>query len=85
MTTARTLTTADELFNMPDDGFHYELVKGELIRSPLAGAEHGVSVLNMAGSLAEFVEDNNLGLVFSAATGFKIASNPDIVRAPACF
>jgi hypothetical protein len=29
MSTAPTLATAEELFMMPDDGFRYELVRGE--------------------------------------------------------
>jgi len=82
MTTARTLTTADELFNMPDDGFRYELVKGEVRRMPPAGSEHGVIIIKFVRPFSQFVEDNDLGLVFGAESGFRIASNPDTVRAP---
>jgi len=32
MSSAVQLVTADELLRMPDDGFRYELVKGELIK-----------------------------------------------------
>lgn len=82
MTTARTLVTANELFDMPDDGFRYELVKGEVKRMPPAGSEHGVIIIRFVRPFSQFVEDNNLGLVFAAETGFRIASNPDTVRAP---
>jgi hypothetical protein len=34
MSTTPVLVTADELFMLPDDGFRYELVKGELRRMP---------------------------------------------------
>ena len=33
--------TADELLAMPDDGFLYELIEGELRRMSPAGSEHG--------------------------------------------
>jgi Uma2 family endonuclease len=39
--TVRTMT-AEELFMMPEDGFLYELVKGELRKMSLPGSEHGM-------------------------------------------
>ena len=51
MSTTHTLVTADELFVMPDDGFRYELVRGELRRMPPAGSEHGAVIMNI-GTLA---------------------------------
>ena len=82
MSTTRTLTTADELFMMPDDGFRYELVRGEIRRMPPAGSEHGAVIMNIATPLDQFVKAHGLGVVFGAETGFKIASEPDTVRAP---
>jgi len=32
--------------------------------------------------LGEFVDERGLGVVLAAETGFKVASNPDLVRAP---
>jgi len=76
-------TTADELLSMPDDGYRYELVKGELIRmAPPPGSEHGEVTMNLAGPLYQHVKSNNLGVVYAAETGFKLESNPDTVRAP---
>jgi Uma2 family endonuclease len=82
MSMTQTLITADELFAMPDDGFRYELVKGELRRMPPAGSEHGAISMNIALVVAQFVKAHNLGVVFGAETGFRIASDPDTVRAP---
>jgi Uma2 family endonuclease len=82
MSTTHTLTTADELFLMPDDGFRYELVKGELRRMPPAGSEHGAVSINIGLVIAQFVKTHGLGVVFGAETGFKITSDPDTVRAP---
>jgi Uma2 family endonuclease len=82
MSTTHTLTTADELFVMPDDGFRYELVRGELRRIPPAGREHGAVIMNIGTPMHQFVRTHNLGVVFGAETGFKIASDPDTVRPP---
>jgi Uma2 family endonuclease len=82
MSTTHTLTTADELFVMPDDGFRYELVRGELRRMPPAGSEHGAVIMNIGTPIHQFVKAHSLGAVFGAKTGFKIAADPDTVRAP---
>jgi Uma2 family endonuclease len=82
MSTMPTLATADELFMLPDDGFRYELVSGELRRMPPAGSEHGAVAVNITLVVAQFVKAHGLGVVFGAETGFKIASDPDTVRAP---
>jgi Uma2 family endonuclease len=82
MRTTPTLVTADELFTMPDDGFRYELIKGELRRMPPAGSEHGAISINIAVVVGQFVKAHGLGVVFGADTGFKIASDPDTVHAP---
>jgi Uma2 family endonuclease len=82
MSTTLTLVTADELCMLPDDGFRYELVRGEVRRMPPAGSEHGAVVMNLGSPLHWFVRSHDLGVVFGAETGFKIASGPDTVRAP---
>jgi Uma2 family endonuclease len=67
---------------MPDDGYRYELIEGELVRMAPAGSEHGATIMNIGGPLSQYVKANKLGVVFGAETGFKIASDPDTVRAP---
>jgi len=74
--------TADELLVMPDDGFCYELIKGELIRMPPPGHIHGRVTMRIAGPLYQYVLSNKLGIVYAAETGFLIHQNPDTVRAP---
>jgi Uma2 family endonuclease len=74
--------TAEELLLMPRGKFRYELVKGELRKMSPAGSEHGAVIINLTLPLAQHVKANNLGVVFGAETGFKIARNPDTVRAP---
>ena len=82
MTTTLQRSTASELFAMPDDGFRYELVKGELRRMSPSGSEHGAIIINVSVLLAQYVKAKKLGVCFGAETGFKIASDPDTVRAP---
>lgn len=76
------LVTAEELFEMPDDDFCYELVKGELTKMPPTGGEHGASTMNLAAPLKVYVDANDLGVVFAAETGFRLTQDPDTVRAP---
>jgi len=82
MSTQVQLMTADELLAMPDDGFCYELIKGELIKvSPPPGHEHGLVAMNIAGPLYAYAKNKDLGKVYAAETGFLLAQNPDTVRA----
>ena len=76
------LVTAAELLDMPDDGFKYELVRGELRQMAPAGSEHSISGVQIAAALLNHVKANNLGRVFGADAGFLLARNPDTVRAP---
>lgn len=76
------LITADELLRMPDDGFRYELVKGELLRMSPTGTRHGEVTMNLAAPLHRHVKLHKLGRVYAAETGFKLESDPDTVRAP---
>ncbi len=85
--TSRTMT-AEELFRMPDHGAGCELVKGELRRKREAltmspsGFKHGAIIAKLTGALVPHIEANDLGEATGAETGFKLASNPDTVRAP---
>ncbi|MEZ6137882.1 MAG: Uma2 family endonuclease [Pirellulaceae bacterium] len=76
------MKTAKHLAAMPDDGKRYELIKGELTVMSPAGGRHGRIAVRINKLLAIHVDDNHLGATFAAETGFRIASNPDTVRAP---
>lgn len=82
MSTQAQLMTANELLVMPDDGFRYELIKGELIRKPLREHIRGRVSISVVSPLYQHVNANNLGIVYAAGTGFLIHQNPDTVRAP---
>lgn len=74
--------TAEELLRKPDDGFRYELVRGELRKMIPAGSEHGYVAVRIASRLERHVDANALGRVYAAETGFKVSLDPDTVRAP---
>ncbi len=82
MTVTQKPVTAEELLKMPDEGFRSELVRGEVRRMALAGNVHGRIAVNVAAPLHQYAREHDLGTVFAAETGFKIATNPDTVRAP---
>ena len=75
------LITADELLAMGDIG-RCELIYGELVMMSPAGLEHGVVAMRIGRLLSDFVDTHDLGVVVAAETGFKVESNPDLVRAP---
>jgi Uma2 family endonuclease len=82
MAVVRRQVDADELLHLPDDGFRYELVQGELRQITPAGNVHGRITVCVTWRLAQFVEENQLGNVYAAETGFRLATDPDTVRAP---
>jgi Uma2 family endonuclease len=82
METVRRQVTAEELIRMPDDGFRYELVGGELRRMTPAGSVHGRVAMNIGTALNNHVRAHSLGTVYAAETGFRLATDPDTVRTP---
>ncbi len=79
---ATTLVTADELLRMPDDGYRYELVAGEIKKMPPPGWRHGQFAMQVGLMVGEFAKQHQLGVSFAAETGFLLARDPDTVRAP---
>ena len=82
MATKAKLMTAEELLAMADDGFRYELVRGELIKMPPAGHMSSYREMRVGSRLAVYVDENGLGRVYSASGGFTLETDPDTVLAP---
>ena len=74
--------TAEQLLEMRDDGFRYELIDGELKRMSPGNWEHGAIVGYLNTVLGHYIQTNRLGRIFGAETGFMLRRNPDTVRAP---
>ena len=80
-----TLMTAEEFIRLPrEDGWHYELAEGRLVRMPLAGYNHDVVVSRLAARLLPFVEEHNLGECTLSQAGYLLSQRgePDTVRSP---
>jgi Uma2 family endonuclease len=73
---------ANELLYMPENGMRRELVSGELRETTLSGSEHGLITMRFSVPLGHFIQQNDLGALFAAETGFLLARDPDTVRAP---
>jgi Uma2 family endonuclease len=80
--TVVTSMTADELLQLPRDGWRYELVEGELRKMSPSGARHGRVAAEIVWSLMAQMKRQRTGAVYSSETGFRISRQPDTVRAP---
>jgi Uma2 family endonuclease len=69
---------------LPDDGYRYEVLNGELHMSPPPSFEHQNASLNLASLLHAFVKKHGLGRVVTAPVGVRLPGQevpvqPDIV------
>ena len=77
------LLTAEQLWELPEaPGKRHELVKGELVEVPGAGALHGLIVGLIYRLLAAFVGEHGLGYAFGDGVGYILGREPDLVRIP---
>lgn len=77
-----TLMSADELLHLHLPHKRTELVRGVLVVREPAGSTHGRVAMSLGVELGVHVKRTGAGVAFAAETGFKLASNPDTVRAP---
>jgi Uma2 family endonuclease len=62
--------TEQELQALPDNGFDYEVVDGELVMSPKNNFQHGDICAKLLTRISAFAENNKLGAVCDSSTGF---------------
>ena len=74
--------SADDLERLTPPNMCSELVRGVMVVREPPGYRHGLVAARLANTLTNFAAQRNLGEVLAAETGFKLASNPDTVRAP---
>lgn len=75
------LITAEELLKMGDIG-RCELIYGKLVKRSLASFRYGETATRIGHLVADFVEEQELGVVLAPGTGFIVERDPDVVRAP---
>lgn len=77
------LLTAEEFLHLPEpiEGGKMELDRGRVVCVSPVGLEHGEIATDIAFALKAFADAQRLGRV-SVETGFKLAEDPDVVRAP---
>ena len=76
------LMTAEELFELDDDGCRHELIKGVLTSMPPTGEPHSRKLTTLTMYLALFIRDHKVGYGYVGEPGFFITSDPDTVLAP---
>lgn len=74
--------TAQELLRYRNEPYRQELIAGRLYEMEPPGAEHGIVAMRIGTMLLRHVEDRELGLAFAGEIGFRLAADPDTVRAP---
>ena len=80
--TEKVLLTAEDFWQLPNDGQKHELVAGELTHMPPSGFLHGTVAGSFARLLGEHVAKYNLGAISVAEAGYRLRQDPDTVRAP---
>src|SRR5688572_27312709 len=78
---ATKLWTAEEVAQLPDDGFRYALIQGVLYRNPLRTARQGRCVATVGRHVSNFVVLENLGVVYGPC-GFVLERDPDTLLEP---
>jgi Uma2 family endonuclease len=77
-----TLLTADDLMAMPEDGNRYELMRGELVSTPMSSYESSEIAMAIGSMLRAFAYPHKLGRVAGADGAFILHRNPYTVRIP---
>ncbi len=65
---------------LPDDGWRYEVIKGELKMSPAPKIKHQLVSINLAMAMANFVKQGKLGQVLTAPIDVRLGELADPVQ-----
>jgi Uma2 family endonuclease len=80
--TTAMLLTPDDLLAMPEDGNRYELIRGELVSTPMSSYESSQVAMVIGSTLRAYAFPRKLGLVAGADGAFILDRNPYTVRIP---
>ncbi|HEX2282112.1 MAG TPA: Uma2 family endonuclease [Thermomicrobiales bacterium] len=79
--TTSALMTVQDLEQLPDDGYHYELIEGVLKRMPPPELPHGLVQQSLWLELGNYVKQHGLGVAVGEV-GFLLETDPDTVLGP---
>jgi len=79
LTRTRKTWTDEELEALPNNGYKYELLDGDLIRSP-GYANHGEMCVRIGAMLLQFAQSRKLGGIYDSSTGFRLTE--DLLLSP---
>lgn len=66
--------TVDDLLRLPDDGWHYELVEGRLVRMPPSGYRASHLAARLLIQLGAYIEAHKLGAVTTADGAYDLSA-----------
>lgn len=70
----------EDWLQLPDDGFRYELIEGDLLTSPPPSIEHQNAVSSLLAAMRRHASKNDLGLVLTAPIGVHLTDSSAIVQ-----
>lgn len=71
MTTTRQRQTFDDLMATPDDGYLYELVRGEILRMPPPKTRHGLVEAALVRTIGRYLDDRAVTLGWQQSQGYE--------------
>lgn len=66
----------EDWLRLPDDGFRYEVLNGELFVSPPPSISHQDASTELAARMRMYANQRNLGKVLAAPTGVRLPGQP---------
>jgi Uma2 family endonuclease len=76
------LLTAQDLWNMGDDGERYELIRGELVEVTPPNATHGRILITIARLIDNYVHEHRLGRLYGGDVGVIVERELQTVLGP---
>ncbi len=76
------LLTAEQFYEMPDEGVPTELVRGRIITMPPPGYRHGFVCMQAGFLLKSYLSQHPIGTAVGNDTGVITERGPDSVRGP---
>jgi Uma2 family endonuclease len=77
--------TFDDWLRLPDDGFRYEIIEGELYVSPPPSVEHQNAVSSLLAEMRQYARKKKLGLVLTSPIGVRLPESDAIVEPDVLF